>query len=264
MQIEKIQTKVGGVWKEADLSHVKVGGVWKNATVYVKVAGRWITQSLTPKVGDFVYSDKTWSSSYNSAKTCVGIVFYVDLTDPARPYRIVSLTDSVRPQTGNYQDAGTGISQYVAMWGPAETLNYMPSYLTEDSALKDKNGFLNATALAANSKVLITPPIWNDPKQYPAFNFCFSVKSQEMPPPLNGWWLPSCGEMAEIGEQISLINKNIQVAGGSSVKGIYSTSSQFDIAEIWSYAIVTNGDTGIQTWPKEEALGARAVTGFSI
>lgn len=48
------------------------------ATVTFTVATKDVaTYTFEPKVGDFVYSDHTWSSIYNKEKTCVGVIAIV-------------------------------------------------------------------------------------------------------------------------------------------------------------------------------------------
>lgn len=265
MQIDKIQTRINGAWRESNLSHVKVDGVWKPVSaVYARVNGVWITKSSNPRIGDFVYSDKSFSSAYNSSKDCVGIVFLIDPANSAIPYRIVSLTDSVVPQSGNHQDIlGNGILKYVSIWGKDELLPMMPSYDGESQALSDMYGMNNLLALAANSKILAYTPNWNNPDQYPAHNFCAFTKGQEIGSPLNGWWLPSLGELASLGDNIDLINGRITQAGGDAIKGLYLSSTQKGQYEAWAYAILPDGNAATE-WYKADPAGVRAVTGFSL
>lgn len=64
------------------------------------------------RVGDFYYSDGTWSTALNAQKTCIGIVFYVNAD--GKSGKIVGLNEPPANWSGG-NDAGK------LSWGPAGT-----------------------------------------------------------------------------------------------------------------------------------------------
>lgn len=69
--------KRNGVFESPENLWVKYNGehinnTWAvNFTVKGNEKQEWI---FRPKIGDFVYSDKTWSSILSETKTCVGVI----------------------------------------------------------------------------------------------------------------------------------------------------------------------------------------------
>ena len=70
-----------------------------NSTLSVTCNTQWettnkeVTFPVTPQVGNFFYSDKTYSTDLKTNKTVIGIVFWVDPTDPTKG-KIISLDES--------------------------------------------------------------------------------------------------------------------------------------------------------------------------
>lgn len=70
-----------------------------NSTLSVTCDTQWettnkeVTFPVTPQVGNFFYSDKTYSTDLKTNKTVIGIVFWVDPTDPTKG-KIISLDES--------------------------------------------------------------------------------------------------------------------------------------------------------------------------
>lgn len=57
-----------------DIKNAYVGTTEVKA-MYLGNTKVWPVETLSrPQIGDFVYSDKTWSTELDSTKTCVGVI----------------------------------------------------------------------------------------------------------------------------------------------------------------------------------------------
>ena len=131
------------------------------------------------KIGDYYYSDGSFSTHLDQSKTCVGIVFSLETTAEEKKHgwthgQIVALEDT---RGGRYPWAGPWgalLSTHVDKWRDAR---------------KDKNGyfysnFIKYGAFAAARKYLVLLP---------------SGKT-------SGWYLPSVGQWVEIIENLGQVS----------------------------------------------------------
>lgn len=72
------------------------------------------------KIGDYYYSDGTWSTEYNETKTCIGIVFA--LSEEAHGDINVNLKESAHGRVVALSDAGE------FAWGPIGDVEGIPNY----------------------------------------------------------------------------------------------------------------------------------------
>ncbi|MCD8193680.1 MAG: hypothetical protein LUD74_03860 [Tannerellaceae bacterium] len=151
-------------------------------------------QSLQPpKVGDFVYSDRTWSTEYNANKTCVGICFYVNVTDRRMVSIIDAGSDSGRSMNGNTNNT---------------LITSLANVQTKNAALEDFKGKSNTGALYTH--------FVNNSWYKPGFTI-YDVLNYSTPGFGRGeWWLPACGELNKIFEQRAIIDNNCVKAGGKA------------------------------------------------
>ena len=150
------------------------------------------------KIGDYYYSDGTWSTEYNVGKECIGIVYALTETKGGDVNR--DLQESLHGRIIALKDAGDK-----CYWGPngdvkgiqnyAEWFSEQPAILTLNKygcidkwplngAVTDFQGKKNAESICNEN--------------YPAAYFCFmysptGIKTRE-------WYLPSCGEMELLGK----------------------------------------------------------------
>ncbi len=143
-----------------------------------------------PEIGDFYYSDGTWSSALDANKTVIGIVFQ---TDPARigmaeREALAALgVDQPHGLVMALKDASTSVA-----WA---TKNSDIAALTNSVTLKgnydDYSGFANCNAVRA---------LDDDFSDYPAFMAACVEFAKQVPPPANttGWYLPAFGQWWDI------------------------------------------------------------------
>ena len=175
------------------------------------------TSSTLAKVGDYYYSDGTWSSEYDDSKTCIGIVFAlskeqdgdIDVSlEESMHGRIVALQDLDKKYAwANEEGDVEGLSFYsypagtnnrvVLTWLPIDgkstyapgatytipyNYNTWPTEKSKDFALTEYSGKNNTLYI-------------ND-FEFPAGNACYNKTMGEIS---NGfWYLPSCGEMGRL------------------------------------------------------------------
>lgn len=160
------------------------------------------------KVGDFYYSDGTWSSILDSEKECIGIVAYVGditATDPVlaqehpscRHGLVVSLTES------NNQMSGEGVA-----WQMYDTLY---NRLVSDWILENADEYESIATGTEASDNINRPMGYNNTRAIEAFNadpansqwpvdaVQWVVDYREthpVPEHTSGWYLPSVKEMS--------------------------------------------------------------------
>lgn len=207
-------------WTSSDESVAIVNGAGKvtalcaGETVITAKAGNMtdecrITVLAIPlKVGDFYYSDGTWSSILDSEKECIGIVAYVGditATDPVlaqehpscRHGLVVSLTESNNQMSGEgvaWQKYDTLYNRTVSDWILENTDEY-ESIATGTEASDNINrpmGYSNTRAIEAFNA---------DPanSQWPVDAVQWVVDYREthpVPEHTSGWYLPSAKEMS--------------------------------------------------------------------
>lgn len=265
-------------WTSSDESVATVNGAGKvtalcaGETVITAKAGNMtdecrVTVSALPlKVGDFYYSDGTWSSMLESDKECIGIVAYtgdITATDPVlvrehpscRHGLVISLTESNNEMTGNgvaWQKNDTLYNRFVSDW-IAENAGEYESVATGTEASDNINipmGYHNTRAIEAFNA---------DPSnsQWPVDAVQWVVDYREthpVPEHTSGWYLPSVKEMSlvmsgpydgNLGDVtmttgISTENKNILNASlgqvpGAMLIGTFGTSEIMPIPiSYWS------------------------------
>lgn len=207
-------------WTSSDESVAIVNGAGKvtalcaGETVITAKAGNMtdecrITVLAIPlKVGDFYYSDGTWSSILDSEKECIGIVAYVGditATDPVlaqehpscRHGLVVSLTESNNQMSGEgvtWQMYDTLYNRLVSDW-ILENADEYESIATGTEASDNINrpmGYSNTRAIEAFNA---------DPanSQWPVDAVQWVVDYREthpVPEHTSGWYLPSVKEMS--------------------------------------------------------------------
>lgn len=180
-------------------------------------------ERIPPIIGDFVYTDGSWSSNYQADKTCVGICYYVNGEDR----RMLALT---QPKTGSGNSC---------VWGPKAPEGVFISS-DQNIAITDMDGRKNTDVILAIMQT--ENPVYNNAKDYPAANFCnnYSCDNKEK----KSWWLPACGELNQIWENYEIIDQNIQVAGGerlSTSKNFWSSTGYDNIVNLWGIKLKSLG-----------------------
>lgn len=192
---------VADVTQEGLVTALKAG----ETTVTVSVSGITssckVTVADTPEIGDYFYSDGSYSSEYNSLKEVIGIVFWTGdptLTDPSlkedypdcRNGLVVGLKESdVIAWQSKYEEAPFGVAQWIKNNGAGY------KYINSDDGSDDP---INLIVGYDNTKALIEYNSANE-------NSAWKVEAiqpildyrDEVPVPDNTsiWYLPSPKEL---------------------------------------------------------------------
>ena len=127
------------------------------------------------KIGQYYYSDNTYSSNYDSSKTLLGIV--TDLDTSGNPSKIIAT-----------QDASNG----TPMWAPVDTTGYNKQFVTTiDDGLMNWNVITSGDPNGAGDAATY----------YPAFNACNNYTAGDLT-----WYLPASAEMLQVCANRQVIN----------------------------------------------------------
>ncbi len=207
-----------------------------------------------PSVGDYYYSDGTWSSGQQNDKTCVGIVFKID----------ADANDII----GNYNKffTGKGIHGYVVALTDANsgnTCNWGTPNV--DTPLTDVNNS-NETAYTgySDTKTIIdtyqSADTWGD---YAAFSSVVAYRSSvPAPASSSGWYLPSLAQLGDVYAALTSINENLVSAGNAFQTDSgkwYWTSSEKNTGYAW-HVRMNNGTK--DSYPYSHACYVRAILTF--
>ena len=166
-----------------------------------------------PKVGDFVYSDKTWSTELDSSKTCVGVITDVR----SRDFDFIALDES----------------DNIISWSNSSVLvNNVFTNTNSQVAVIDFGGKKNTEAIISQ--------LGSSNSQ--AVNYCNNYTAEGFT--AGSWYLPSAGQWKVTYYNKSVINAAITKTTGSAINedNEYWTSTQYDA----DYAYIfdwTNGSS---------------------
>lgn len=192
----------------------------KTATCVVTVA-----TTTGPNIGYYYYNDGTYSSSRNTSKLCVGVVFWVDPLNPAKG-KIISLDE---PEAG-----WNGGSNYPGSleWGMEKIVTH---------ATSEGDGAMNTATIKNLGTYSKTT--------YPAAAWCMDKGS--------GWYLPAKEELMALCGVVTFINP---ILGAYPLAGnaYYWSSSEHNDQASWIILL-----TGSSTLSSKLSTGRiRAVRAF--
>lgn len=198
--------KRNGVFESPENLWVKYNGehinnTWAvNFTVKGNEKQEWI---FRPKIGDFVYSDKTWSSILSETKTCVGVITDVRSKD----FDFIALQ-----QTGD------------AVWATSSSIADVTTETNISLAICDFAGKTNS------QNIILAKPAENT-----AAHKCAAYSTEGFS--AGSWFLPSCGQWNVFQLNKTKINASISAAGGIIVSDEteYWTSTQYDADRSWTF-----------------------------
>ena len=199
------------------------------------------------KIGDYYYSDGSFSTHLDQLKTCVGIVFSLETTVEEKKHgwthgQIVAL-----------KDAGGG-DRY--QWGPWGSL--LTTHVDEwRDVRKDKDGYLYSNSIYAS--------------KYEAFAAARKFSALLPSEKTSGWYLPSVGQWVEIIEnlgQVSILGDGFGCFNGDRIWrsklaflnisiDVYWTSLQKGSSGSWC-VLMTSGN--VSTLTKASAGRVRPVS----
>ena len=191
-------------------------------------------------VGDFFYSDGTWSAELNPDKTCIGVVFYAghhenDLSD-------YSSTGIGSVKCHGYVLALNNANEEVCAWGPNADLGNYPldedgdGYMLNSGNVKDADysGFLHTM----NMKAAAAGGLSSALEGYPAAWYALGY-DVDAPENTSDWFLPSISQLyaaltETVLEKVEQANgympQNQECYASSTEDGSYPESS---ICYVW-------------------------------
>lgn len=185
-----------------------------NVDVTFKVTSKQDSSLISrPKVGDFVYGDKTWSTELDSAKTCVGVI-----------------TD-VRSKDFDF----IGLENLTAgFW--ANSLDTISDVVTETNKSLAMCDFAGKT----NSQNIILAK----PTESTAAHQCAAYFTEGFG--TNSWFLPSCGQWGVAQLNRVKIDTSISATIGSDPLSSvsYWTSTQYSSNAAWIFGWVNSTKRG--------------------
>lgn len=189
-----------------DIKNVYVGTTEVKA-MYLGSTKVWPVEPLPrPGIGDFVYSDKTWSAELDSTKTCVGVITDVRSKD----FDFIALQD-VEPK--RWTNSSGLISNVVT-----ET--------NESLAMCDFAGKTNS------QNIILTKPT-----ESTAAHQCAAYSTEGFG--AGSWYLPSMGQWNVAYLNRFKIDASISAAGGSAISSVgYWSSTQNDSPNAWTFGWV--------------------------
>ena len=179
-----------------------------NVDVTFKVTSKQDSSLISrPKVGDFVYGDKTWSTELDDTKTCVGVITDVRSKD----FDFIALQNLTASFCTN-------------------SLDIIPNVVTETNKSLAMCDFAGKT----NSQNIILAK----PTESTAAHQCAAYSTEGFG--TNSWFLPSCGQWGVAQLNRVKIDTSISATIGSDPlsSGSYWTSTQYNSNDAWIFGWV--------------------------
>ena len=185
-----------------------------NVDVTFKVTSKQDSSLISrPKVGDFVYGDKTWSTELDGTKTCVGVITDVRSKD----FDFIGLENLT-----------------VSFW--TNSLGIIPNVVTETNKSLAFCDFAGKT----NSQNIILAK----PTESTAAHKCAAYSTEGFG--AGSWFLPSCGQWGVAQLNRVKIEASINTTIGSDPMGSvsYWTSTQYNSNDAWIFGWVNGTKRG--------------------
>lgn len=182
-----------------------------NTTIVIDFDNSWedeedgeVTPENSAKVGDFFYSDGTFSTELvtDGSKTCVGIVFAVSANGG----------DAATDVVGNYPDTGlTKVNGWVVALTQSEKLAWSNSVMSEKIAdiavvTKDNGDYLGYK----NTQAVKTYASSHSDLTFAAVTTCtdWNVKVDNGVA-ISGWYLPAIGQLTALTTNVNAVNGSL-------------------------------------------------------
>ena len=185
-----------------------------NVDVTFKVTSKQDSSLISrPKVGDFVYGDKTWSTELDGTKTCVGVITDVRSKD----FDFIGLKNLT-----------------ASFW--TNSLGTISDVVTETNKSLAMCDFAGKT----NSQNIILAK----PTESTAAHQCAAYSTEGFS--TNSWFLPSCGQWSVAQLSRVKIDTSISATIGSDplISGSYWTSTQYNSNNAWIFDWVNGKKRG--------------------
>lgn len=199
-----------------------------------------------PAVGDFYYSDGTWSTSSSDpdpSKTVIGIIFKTgEASDDLSDYSNAGL-DEVRGFVVSIENA---MQVESAWWGDKEVSDFEWTLTSSTDAgtsqsEDDFSGYYNTLKIKEYAASTYAEGLTykNLKAAYAAVNH-----TPEAPEGTTGWFFPSAGQMKEMFSVYSTISSSLEKIQGESLIADYWTSTtQAESNPVFAYCVHFDGSS---------------------
>ena len=176
-------------------------------------------------VGDYFYSDGTWSSDLQSGKIVVGVVFAkanATTSDPILAKDFPDCSHGLVLGLAEYTEQDFGAVSVYNGHGYYADLGYDAATIV---SLEKPDGYGNSKAhrdLNASKPDLVT--LFNAESGVIATQ----TKNMSTPPGASSWYVPSYKEMDMIHANYDAINASLEAAGGQKIADPYEKEESFD------------------------------------
>lgn len=248
------QNAAGNAWS--------VGDTYNSALDLSQISSITLAQQQSVAVGDFLFSDGTWSSTLEAGKTPVAVVFWTGnpTTDDAalaedHPGCVHGLAVGLKQGQNEWQDDYSGFDDEVGMT-VGEWIEENTTYPTIESgtALDDPiNKIMGYSNTCALNEFNDSDYGW-DYEVLVAGRIDFIMDNNAAPASTSGWYMPSAKEMSllisgpydgnidDIGyldeplvSNLALVNgKLAQISGAAAIDGVYWTSNEASAVQVFT------------------------------
>lgn len=150
---------------------------------------------VAPKIGDFYYSDGTWSTALNSDKTPIGVVFRTGIADDARDRSSFYTYKDGETPFGEFHGYVVALNDATGINGSDDSVWWSP--FNDDAgagcstSTDDFLGFTNTLSIKSAAGKLTD-------SNFPAAYYATTVYEETVPAPekSSGWFLPSVGQLS--------------------------------------------------------------------
>ena len=236
-------------WKSTDESVVKVDATGNvtavgvgSADIVVTTTSAWAVPNGQPQksatctvtveesaislnVGDYLYSDGTWSSELVSGKSVVGVVFSKSNATGSDPILAKDFPDCVHGLAiglTEYADQDFGTVSTYNGHSYYQGLGYDPNMIVDTGK---PNGYGNTSAHnAMNASRSDCCLFFNQTSGVVAMH----TSAVPAPSTASGWYIPSYKEMSYIVENLDVVNSALEAAGGTPIAEPYEREESFD------------------------------------
>ena len=172
-----------------------------------------------PQIGDFFYSDGSYSAEFDSSRTVVGVVFYVGNPTEDDTTLKTDFPNCVNGLVvGLSQSSGTEIfGENNVTWESTDFMSTIGveyrsgSIIPREPGASLKTGYNNTAAFRAKDSAAF------------ALTYCSNMPSVTV---ASTWFIPTVAEFDAMYESLAVINNSIETASGTKLSGFYSTASQ--------------------------------------
>ena len=207
----------------------------------------------TANVGDYYYSDGTYSTTLDASKTVVGVVFYTgDPTADDKTLKkdypdcihglVVGLTPTTGMSIGSKATGSWDSADFMTTAGADYASGYVilePGYLM--------TGYNNTQAIR-----------YADP-QAPSISICDGMQTV---PNASKWFVPSVAEFAVINSVRDIVNASINNVRGEGLYGEYLTSTEMKSFNTWLAIYNVNNKSLRDTAKNDSGAKIRVIFAF--